>query len=115
MLTARNLLPTLLVAVFSLAAPVNAAPIRPPSRRECFIFAEAGSCDTSSKFMKEYCRSACDERFRRERLQRFESPIAESFYDLVANDIDGNEVDFAEFEDKVTVIVNVASECGKFV
>jgi glutathione peroxidase len=31
---------------------------------------------------------------------------------LVANDINGNQVDFSIFEDKVTVIVNVASECG---
>lgn len=93
----------------------GANPIRPPSKRECTAFAEAGSCVASSKFMREYCWSTCDEQFRRQRLERFERPIAESFYDLVADDIKGNEVDFAEFEGKVTVVVNVASAYGMFV
>ena len=36
--------------------------------------------------------------------------IPDSFYDIQAEDIDGNMVDFNSFRDKVVYIVNVASE-----
>merc|ERR1712147_448631 len=34
------------------------------------------------------------------------------FFDLTANDIHGSRVEFAQFEGKVVLVVNVASECG---
>ena len=36
-----------------------------------------------------------------------------SFHEIKANDIDGNEVDFSIYKDKVVIICNVASEWGK--
>ena len=33
-------------------------------------------------------------------------------YDFNAKDLNGNEVDFAQFKDKVLLIVNTASKCG---
>jgi glutathione peroxidase-family protein len=35
-----------------------------------------------------------------------------SFFDLAANDIFGKSIEFQKFEGQVTVLVNVASECG---
>ncbi len=35
-----------------------------------------------------------------------------SFYDLKANDINGNEIDFSTFKGKKVLIVNTASKCG---
>ena len=35
-----------------------------------------------------------------------------TFYDLSAQDIDGNEIKFDSFHGKVVLVVNVASECG---
>lgn len=35
-----------------------------------------------------------------------------SFYDLKANDIDGNEVKFEQFKRKRVLLVNTASKCG---
>merc|ERR1719334_305770 len=34
------------------------------------------------------------------------------FYNLDANDIQGSKVEFSQFEGKVVLIVNVASQCG---
>ena len=34
------------------------------------------------------------------------------FYNLSANDIDGNLIDFSKFKGKKILIVNVASKCG---
>ncbi|GFO13352.1 glutathione peroxidase [Plakobranchus ocellatus] len=36
----------------------------------------------------------------------------EDFYSFTANDIDGNPVSLAKYRGKVSLIVNVASECG---
>jgi hypothetical protein len=33
-----------------------------------------------------------------------------SFYELSADDIDGNKVDFSEYKGKVVLVVNVASK-----
>lgn len=35
-----------------------------------------------------------------------------TIYDFNAKDLSGNEVDFAQFKDKVLLIVNTASKCG---
>jgi hypothetical protein len=101
--------------LFGVATPrtVDAGPVRLPSRTECENFADAGSCDSIAQYMKQYCGLACDDLFRRQRLQRLERKIAGSFFELTATDIDGNEVDFSVFSGKVTVVVNVASECGE--
>jgi hypothetical protein len=71
---------------------------------------------THDQFMHQYCSQACHDQVRRERLQKLEEtrPIANSFFELVAEDIDGNIVDFEKFKGKVTVVANVASECGEY-
>jgi hypothetical protein len=64
--------------------------------------------------MSQYCAQACNDQLRRQRLEKFQPPtIVDSFFDLTALDIDGNEIDFSEFKGKVTIVVNVASECGE--
>ena len=101
---------TCLLVVTSLA---DAAPIRPPSKTECEAFAEFGSCESSDQFMSQYCGQVCNDQLRRQRLEKFQPSIANSFFDLTATDIDGNKVDFLDFKGEVTVVVNVASECGE--
>jgi glutathione peroxidase-family protein len=38
--------------------------------------------------------------------------MAESFYDFIMDDIDGNPLSLKTFEGKVVLVVNVASKCG---
>jgi glutathione peroxidase len=40
------------------------------------------------------------------------SQASPSMLDIVVEDIDGNEVDLAEYEGRVVLVVNVASKCG---
>ncbi|KAL7460994.1 hypothetical protein ACHAXS_001432 [Conticribra weissflogii] len=66
--------------------------------------------------MLENCGNACrrQERIDREIGKLIESKISHigSFFQLEAEDIDGNMISFERFRGKVTVITNVASYCG---
>src|SRR5210317_1466096 len=39
-------------------------------------------------------------------------PATDSVYDYIVKDIDGNEVPLSNYEGKVMLIVNTASQCG---
>ncbi len=41
-----------------------------------------------------------------------QAPTAQSVYDFMLNDIDGNPVSLCKYEGYIMVIVNVASKCG---
>ena len=75
----------------------------------CMEWAEAGECSINPGYMWQHCRRQCEvvEQQEHSALEGIES-----FFDLTANDIDGNEVSFKDFEGQYTVITNVASYCG---
>lgn len=62
--------------------------------------------------MMQNCATSC-EKLASQKLED-ELALAKigSFFDLKAKDIEGNLVDFKDFQGDVTVIVNVASHCG---
>ncbi|GKY96508.1 hypothetical protein MPSEU_000610400 [Mayamaea pseudoterrestris] len=92
----------------SVADDVPAADVKP----ECPGWAEAGECESNSDFMSTNCATSCAK--AAEVVQANEAKIADidSFFDLAANNIEGEEIHFDEFEGIVTVITNVASQCG---
>jgi glutathione peroxidase-family protein len=58
--------------------------------------------------MGRHCRLSCQKYAQiEEDLQHITS-----FFDLSADDIDGNNFEFKDLKDKVTVVINVASKCG---
>lgn len=79
------------------------------TREECEELAVLGDCYDEPE-VYENCKSVCDQWMKEvgDYAEDFHS-----FYDLKAKDIDGNLVDFEEFQGKVLIIVNVASYCGK--
>ena len=81
-------------------------------RTECDDWANAGECDANPNYMWEHCTKSCTK--IEEALHRDIGDI-HTFYELKAKDINGNMVDFQEFQGKVTIIVNVASQCGEFI
>ncbi len=81
------------------------------SHENCEQWAAAGECDKNPNYMRQHCAKAC------EQYELIDySPIdgVESFFDLKASDIDGNLMYFEQFRGRVTIVVNVASFCGKF-
>jgi len=58
------------------------------------------------------CQSSCATQLEKESRVQRKLENVRSFYDLQAEDIDGNVVRFDEFRNKVVVLTNVASECG---
>jgi hypothetical protein len=66
--------------------------------------------------MTQYCGLACDELFRRQRLQSLERSIAGSFFKVTARDIDEKRRLFLLFQGKLqslsTWLVNAVSSDG---
>jgi len=80
------------------------------SEHKCQLWAIIQECEDNPEFMMENCKPQCDEW----RSHTHGLDDIEDFYDLTANDIDGDEVDFYdEFEDKVVLITNGASYCSR--
>merc|ERR1719230_179394 len=65
----------------------------------CAAWANAGECQKNPDYMLYNCAKSCHQ------------DIPDSFYNIQAEDIDGNMIDFKMFRDRVVYIVNVASEC----
>lgn len=58
------------------------------------------------------CARSCDRMAKQALKDAKELEEIDSFFDLKANDIHGKSIDFGQFRGQVTLIVNVASECG---
>merc|ERR1712232_1327378 len=68
-------------------------------------------CEDNPTFMMTHCKAQCDE--WKSSTYGLEAEDIEDFYDLEAKDIDGNIIEFEEFQDHVLLITNVASYCSK--
>lgn len=73
---------------------------------QCLEWAQDGECTANPGYMLQHCADACNQ------VKNEEEPLPKSFYEILDHDLDGNEVNFAEFRDKVVYLVNVASHCG---
>jgi glutathione peroxidase len=62
--------------------------------------------------MRTSCATSCERVAHQASGDATELQSVGSFFDLRANDIHGTRIDFKQFDNKVTVVVNVASECG---
>lgn len=84
---------------------------------ECEGWAEKGECSLNPKYMLEHCADACARQAELdiEMADAIERKIGHitSFFDLEAQDIDENVITFDKYKGKVTVITNVASQCGE--
>mmetsp|Transcript_9769 Transcript_9769/g.13814 ORF Transcript_9769/g.13814 Transcript_9769/m.13814 type:complete len:229 (-) Transcript_9769:181-867(-) len=76
---------------------------------QCGNWAEIGECERNPSYMLTNCQKSCEQAKEQE-----DSLVSvKSFYDLEAKDIDGNTISFDKYRDMVTIIVNVASYCGR--
>lgn len=82
------------------------------THENCKVWAEAGECEKNPGFMLSGCTKSCDEIAAASLNAAEELKGISSFFDLSANDIFGEPIDFQKFQGQVTVLVNVASECG---
>jgi len=99
-----------LISIAFLVSLVAAVPA--DTHENCEMWADAGECDANPSFMLTSCATSCD-KYQKEALKSSkELANIKSFFDLSAKDIDGNLVKFEEFRGKVTILTNVASECG---
>ena len=71
-----------------------------------------GECEKNPGYMLGSCAASCDAVAAAALKEAEELKGISSFFDLSANDIFGESLSFSKFEGQVTVVVNVASECG---
>ena len=78
------------------------------------VWAENGECEKNPGYMLVNCKLSCDRENKKKGGQDLNKEVAHigSFYELSANDIDGERLHFRNLQEKVVVIVNVASYCG---
>eukprot|EP00549_Striatella_unipunctata_P012183 CAMPEP_0118698160 /NCGR_PEP_ID=MMETSP0800-20121206/15022_1 /TAXON_ID=210618 ORGANISM="Striatella unipunctata, Strain CCMP2910" /NCGR_SAMPLE_ID=MMETSP0800 /ASSEMBLY_ACC=CAM_ASM_000638 /LENGTH=226 /DNA_ID=CAMNT_0006597901 /DNA_START=76 /DNA_END=759 /DNA_ORIENTATION=+ len=81
---------------------------KPNEDPNCDFWADEGECDANPTYMWKSCETAC-EKIDKER----NVGVAASFYDLEAKDIHGKPISFEKYKDKVVVITNVATYCGR--
>ena len=78
----------------------------------CQFWAEGGECDRNPGYMLSNCAKSCGDLAAAAAREAEELKGINSFFDLAANDIFGESIEFRKFKGQVTVLVNVASECG---
>lgn len=72
----------------------------------CPDWADRGECEANADYMLIHCATSCAAAISQSQT------IVDSFYELAANDIQGNLIPFSQFAEKVVVMTNVASYCG---
>jgi len=82
------------------------------SNEKCRQWADMGECEKNQKYMHSACAESCEEVGKKIFEDSKELEGITSFFDLSANEILGNRIEFKNFKGQVTVLVNVASECG---
>jgi len=63
-------------------------------------------------YMLENCKTSCAKAVEAAAAAEAELNKIGSFFELSANDLEGNPIDFESFRGKITVVTNVASYCG---
>lgn len=100
----------LTLLVVTVTATVHAVP--KDQHDTCASWAEAGECEHNPAFMHTNCATSCDRAAAATAAQDKELAGITSFFDLSAPDIEGETVNFDQFKDQVTLVINVASYCG---
>ena len=78
----------------------------------CSHWAESGECEKNPNFMLVQCATSCERVAAQALKDAKELESIDSFFDLSAYDIHGEEIKFSKFRGFVTILVNVASYCG---
>lgn len=109
----KRLITSLFLWVTLILSPSFASGAKKDTDRRCRQWAELGECDNNPNYMRRECQSSCEWYDNKMGLENnAEIQGIDSFYDLSAKDIDGNDFLFENLKGKITVIVNVASRCG---
>lgn len=119
LLNPRTYLPTTMKAFACLLFAVLAVTILPADAqikdkdRRCKSWADAGECDTNPGYMRNDCQASCESWDRKMGIENdADVSYVSSVFQLSARDIDGENFYFENLRGKITVVVNVASQCG---
>jgi glutathione peroxidase len=101
----RFLIQTLLSFLLLAGVAVSGTP-EADQHEMCSEWADRGECESNPGYMLINCATSCAA------MNTQQETTVTSFYDLSANDIQGNPIPFSQFAGKVVVMTNVASYCG---
>jgi glutathione peroxidase len=77
---------------------------------QCSYWASVGECDKNPNYMLVNCAKSCDLLQSQKSLGNQQQ--IQNFYSIIEKDINGKEIKFEQFRNKIVYIVNVASYCG---
>lgn len=80
----------------------------------CLKMSENNKCDTEPKIMLEFCQKACVDNVEKNsyfRTVNLDPDIDGSFFDLTAKNLQGDTLNFDQFDGYVTVVINIGTQC----
>jgi glutathione peroxidase-family protein len=80
----------------------------------CFKMAQSDKCDTEPKIMLEFCQKSCVDQVEEKsyfRTVHLDPDVDGSFFDLSAKTLQGDTLNFDQFDGFVTTIVNIDIQC----
>ena len=110
--TIGMLLPTRLVICLGLLFTTAVSAVDRDKHDNCADWANMGECRANPNFMLIQCAASCYEAERAAKQDAEQVAAVDSFFDLSAKDILGNDFSFEKLRGQVTVLTNVASYCG---
>ena len=103
---------SLLLLISSLLCLATTQAVEPDKNKDCGHWADVGECEKNAAYMLTNCATSCSLIQQKAEDTAAELASITSFFDLSAPTLGGKDLKFETLRGGVTIVANVASQCG---